>query len=128
MSIKDSLNRKKQLVTKSSKMAMDKKDLTKMEELLKLSVDEEAENEGISSELFFETYEFENDFKRSKGTVKIDFSKYSLKSYRGGRLLQLRDENDKSPLKLRKTESSTKSLISYNPYLSLINGKVVISR
>ena len=109
-------------------LAMDKKSIDGMKRLMDIDISEEAQNEGVSKDLFFSTYDFDHDFKTCKGAVKIDFSKYSLKSYRGGRLIQLQDENDDSPLKLRRTNSDTHELTSYNPFLSLINGQIVITR
>ena len=90
---------------------IDRKDTNKLKKLMDIDLSEEAKHEGISKDLFFSTYDFDHNFKRSKGTVKIDFSKYVLKSYRGGRLVQLQVENEESPLKMRKTEPSTDQLI-----------------
>lgn len=109
-------------------MAINKKDLEKMKKLMKLSVDEEAQHAGISSGLFFRSYGFEDDFNKSKGALNVDFSKYKLCTYRGGRLIQLKNKYGTSPLINRMTESHTHHLTPYNPFLSLINGKVVISR
>ena len=109
-------------------LAMDKKNIKKMKTLTSLTVDEQARHEGISSELFFSTYDFESDFQKSQGAKSIDFTNYSLKTFRGGRLIQLQDENEKSPLASKMSKSSIKNLVYYKPFLSLIDGKIVISR
>lgn len=109
-------------------MAMDQKDLAKMKELTKLTVAEEAEQAGMEPDAYFNTYSFKQKFKESKGGLKPNFADFSLKSYCNGRLLRLQNENGHSPLMLQLTDDPEGVAYIYKPYLSLINGKIVISR
>jgi hypothetical protein len=109
-------------------MAMDKKDLAKMKELTKLTVAEEAEQAGMEPDAYFSTYSFEQKFNESKGGLKPNFAEFSLKSYCNGRLLRLQNENGHSPLMLQLTDDPEGVAYIYKPYLSLIDGKIVISR
>lgn len=109
-------------------MAMDRKDIYQMQTLTELSVQEEASHEEMDPNLFFNSYDFKHDFERSKGGVPIDFSKFSLKSYCNGRMIQLQDKYGNSPLMLKLTNSLDGPVVKYKPYLSLIDGKIIITR
>lgn len=109
-------------------MAMDQKDLAKMKELTKITVAEEAEQAGMEPDAYFNTYSFRQKFKESKGGLKPDFADFSVRSYCGGRLIRLENKLGHPPLKLQLTDDPDGVAYNYMPYLSLVNGKIIISR
>ncbi|EGR3971421.1 glycosyl hydrolase family 26, partial [Vibrio cholerae] len=72
---------------------------------------------------------FESTFKRySDGKVepRREWHEYKLKSYMGGRLVQLEDKRGHSPLRIGSDEQNL--IFSVLPYFSMIDGRVVVSR
>jgi hypothetical protein len=108
--------------------AMDQKDLAKMKELTKIIVAEEAEQAEMEPDAYFNTYSFKRKFKESKGGLKPNFANFSLTSYCNGRLIRLENKLGHSPLKLQLTDDPDGVAYNYKPYLSLVNGKIIISR
>ncbi|MFM2477849.1 glycosyl hydrolase family 26 [Celerinatantimonas sp. MCCC 1A17872] len=88
-----------------------------------------AEAGQSSPDEFFDATEIEAAFS-AKGVQVVDhqsWGNYELKTYANGRLVQLVDKNDNSPLVMT-TDDSSLPFLSLLPYFSIINGRVVISR
>ncbi|CAG9297766.1 glycosyl hydrolase family 26 [Celerinatantimonas diazotrophica] len=85
-----------------------------------------AEAGQSSPEEFFDVigYQAHLDVKKVQVLDHVDWSHYKLASYADGKLVQLKDDYDDSPLRTQVGDIIT----SYTPYFSIINGRVVISR
>ena len=109
-------------------MAMDKKDLGKVRELMKIDLEEEGAHNDMSPEEFFNTYSFRRAFKKYKEGQPVIFSKYSLKTYANGKLVQLKDKYGKSPLMLQNSDDPNSAVYTYSPFFSLVDGEVLLTR
>lgn len=108
--------------------AMNNHDIQRLKSITQVSNEEMAAAEGTSPEIIFASTSLPEYVTDSKLTaVPIDWSKYKLISYRGGRLFRLGvGYFQNSPLRL--ADSNGKILYAYKPYFSIINGKVVLVR
>ncbi|CAG9297763.1 glycosyl hydrolase family 26 [Celerinatantimonas diazotrophica] len=107
---------------------MKRKDYQGLKDAYSLSSREKslAEAGQSSPEEFFDAIGFESSFSHPGASVlaHLPWSDYKLKSYMGGRLVQLTDDNGNSPLAIKWGDDG----MSFLPYFSIINGRVVISR
>ncbi|WP_131912669.1 glycosyl hydrolase family 26 [Celerinatantimonas diazotrophica] len=107
---------------------MKRKDYQSLKDAYSLSSREKslAEAGQSSPEEFFDAIGFESSFSHPGASVLAHrpWSDYKLKSYMGGRLVQLTDDNGNSPLAIKWEDDG----MSFLPYFSIINGRVVISR
>lgn len=108
--------------------AMNNHDIKSLKSITQVSNEEMAAAEGTSPEMIFASTSLPQHAADSELTaVPIDWSKYKLISYRGGRLFRLGvGYFQNSPLRL--ADSNGKILYAYKPYFSIINGKVVLVR
>jgi hypothetical protein len=83
--------------------------------------------DNSSAKIFFDSMDFEEDIS-DKSVIKVpDWEKYRLISYKNGRLFRLeKGVFGSSPVIFHNKENGENT--TYSPYLSIINGKVVISR
>ncbi len=110
---------------------MEKRDLEGLNMAWSLSNRENAMADAYYStpDEFFDAVGFESTFKEySDGKVepRREWHEYKLKSYMGGRLVQLEDKRGHSPLRITSDEKNLG--FSVLPYFSMIDGRVVVSR
>ncbi|ANU39445.1 hypothetical protein VSVS05_04410 (plasmid) [Vibrio scophthalmi] len=96
-----------------------------------LSMREKAKAEAyfVDPEEFYYAVNFEggfNDWDDAKVEPRRDWSEYKLRSYMGGRLVQLADIRDHSPLRIGSDKEDL--IYSPTPFFSMIDGRVVVSR
>ncbi|MFM2477847.1 glycosyl hydrolase family 26 [Celerinatantimonas sp. MCCC 1A17872] len=107
---------------------MKRKDYQGLKDAYSLSSREKslAEAGQSSPDDFFDAigYQAHLDVKKVQVLDHVDWSHYKLASYADGKLVQLKDDYDDSPLRTQVGDTIT----SYTPYFSIINGRVVISR
>uniref|UniRef100_UPI0036D91FC0 hypothetical protein n=1 Tax=Photorhabdus sp. RM322S TaxID=3342825 RepID=UPI0036D91FC0 len=107
---------------------MKNKDLGALQSAAKLMLYEHAQANDSTEQSYFDSYDFKRDFDNGYQAVPIDWSKYKLVRYLGGRLFRFEiDKSNNSPL-LFENKNDSEDGFTYSPYFSLINGKVVISR
>jgi len=69
---------------------------------------------------------FDKDFEKSAGAIPINWDVYELVVLNKGRLVKLEDKKGFSPLGFRNKDD--KRISTYNPYFSLIDGKMILTR
>ncbi|KER00952.1 hypothetical protein LGZ99_22220 [Photorhabdus temperata] len=107
---------------------MKNKDLVALQSAAKLMLYEHAQANDSTEQSYFDSYGFKEDFDNGYQAVPIDWSKYKLVRYLGGRLFRFEvDKSNNSPL-LMEDKNNSEDGFTFSPYFSLINGKVVISR
>ncbi|RAW93409.1 hypothetical protein [Photorhabdus laumondii] len=106
---------------------MKNKDLAALQSVAKLMLYEHAQANDSTEQGYFDSLDFKEDFDNGYQAVPIDWSKYKLVRYMGGRLFRFEVEHGSpSPLLIR--DKDGKNGRTFSPFFSLINGKVVISR
>ncbi|WP_052760884.1 hypothetical protein [Photorhabdus thracensis] len=107
---------------------MKNKDLVALQSAAKLTLYEHAQANDSTEQSYFDSYDFKQDFDNGYQAVPIDWSKYKLMRYMGGRLFRFqREHSNNSPL-LFENKNNSEDGFTFSPYFSLINGKVIISR
>jgi hypothetical protein len=108
--------------------AIKDRDVKTLKKMTTISSKEMGEAEGISPDIVFESYNLpQNALDINLFILNLDWEKYTLTTYCDGRVFRMaRGIYQYSPLRLRNADG--KVVYSYNPYLALINGKVVIVR
>jgi hypothetical protein len=108
--------------------AMNSRDIDALKKLAEISNKEMGLAEGISPDAIFESYDLpQNILDKTLSPIPLTWEKYVLKSYCGGRVFRfIKGINQNSPLRLMNQEK--RIVYSYNPYFSIIDGKVVIVR
>lgn len=107
---------------------MSERDIAGLRNISRLSAEELSLAEGVSQEFMFRS----NDLARyvednTLQPMPIDWKKYRLKTYRGGRLFRMTvGFFENSPLKMMNAEG--KAVYAWAPYFSMINGEVVLVR
>ncbi|CAQ84725.1 MULTISPECIES: hypothetical protein [Photorhabdus] len=106
---------------------MKNKDLAALQSAAKLMLYEHALANDSTEQSYFDSLDFKENFDGGYQAIPIDWRKYKLVRYLGGRLFrfEIEDSND-SPLLIR--DRNGENGRTFSPYFSLINGKVVISR
>ncbi|WP_394388317.1 hypothetical protein [Shewanella woodyi] len=102
------------------------KNLDELAKAAYIAMDEQGSVQGYSAKEFWDSFDFKKEFANGASALPINWENQSLQSYLGGRLFRFTDNNGYSPLKLGFNDNE--SIISYNPYFSLVNGQIVISR
>ncbi|WP_115825976.1 hypothetical protein [Xenorhabdus cabanillasii] len=103
------------------------RDLDKIWKMSQPAWEEWAIADNSSAKIFFDSMDFDENIKDESVIIDPDWKKYKLVSYKNGRLFRLESGVlGSSPIIFHNKES--KEDITYNPYLSIINGKVVIAR
>lgn len=109
-------------------MQMKRRDVKGLQRTAKISSEEMARAEGMTAEIIFLSTDFPQHVKDPQLTpATIEWDKYRLLSYRGGRLFRLGvGFFQNSPLQFQNAQG--KVVYTYNPYFSIIDGKVVLVR
>ncbi|MDX7999396.1 hypothetical protein FE394_09315 [Xenorhabdus sp. Reich] len=105
------------------------KDLDKIWKMSQPAWEEWAIADNSNPKIFFNSMEFEEKIDSDKYTVRTEpeWKKFRLVSYKNGRLFRLEaGAHGRSPILFDNKE--TGKTATYSPYLSIINGKVVIAR
>ncbi|MDX7986084.1 hypothetical protein FE392_01870 [Xenorhabdus sp. 12] len=107
--------------------AFSRHDLDKVWKMSEPAWDEWAIAENSSAKIFFDSMDFESKLNDKFVVKEPDWKKYKLVSYKNGKLFRLeRGVLGSSPIIFHNKEN--KKNYHYNPYLSIINGKIVIAR
>ncbi|MDC9589318.1 hypothetical protein PSI23_08275 [Xenorhabdus sp. XENO-10] len=107
--------------------AFSHRDLDKVWKMSQPAWEEWAMADNSSAKIFFDSMDFEENISDNSFIKEPNWEKYKLVSYKNGRLFRLEGGVlGSSPIIFHNKES--KEDTTYNPYLSIINGKVVISR
>ncbi|MEQ1976296.1 hypothetical protein [Xenorhabdus sp. SGI240] len=103
------------------------RDLNKIWKMSQPAWEEWAIADNSSAKIFFDSMNFEEDINDKFEIKEPDWKIYKLVSYKNGRLFRLeKGAFGFSPIIFHNKESGEDT--TYGPYLSIINGKVVISR
>ncbi|MDC9581063.1 hypothetical protein PSI15_05655 [Xenorhabdus sp. PR6a] len=105
------------------------KDLDKIWQMSKPAWEEWAMADNSNPRVFFDSMRFEDKIDSNKFTVRTipEWKKFKLVSYKNGRLFRLEaGAHGRSPILF--DNKKTGKTATYSPYLSIINGKVVIAR
>lgn len=108
--------------------AIKNRDVGSLKTMAAISNQEMGDAEGISPDIVFESYDLpKNVLDSSLTPLNLEWDKYKLTTYCGGRVFRLtRGIYQYSPLRFRNDQNEI--LYSYNPYFSIINGKITIVR
>ncbi|EMX6285325.1 hypothetical protein AAHD08_003447 [Providencia rettgeri] len=102
------------------------KNLNKLKTMGKVSWDELAYADNSSPDIFWNSLEFKEMLDEGYKPAKIDWSRYIFSTYEDKRIFRYEIGFSRlSPIKLVSPEGRT---FHYNPYLSIIDGKVTIVR
>ncbi|WP_065187821.1 hypothetical protein [Shewanella woodyi] len=107
-------------------MLFSNKDVKAIGKQAELAMYELGDGDGYSAEEYWNTYGYQKEFSDGKVALPIEWSHFKFASYKDGRLFRLEDPDGNSPLQIGTPDGN--DFISYNPYFSLINGKLVITR
>lgn len=109
-------------------MMMKNHDIEKLKAVTQISNEETAYAEGTTLGMMFVSTNFPSRVLDDKLTpLPIDWNRYELIKYRDGRLFRMSvGFIQNSPLKFQDAEGNV--VFTYNPYFSIINGKVVLVR
>ena len=104
------------------------RDIEGLKKITKISNDEMGGAEGVSPAVMFISTDFpQHVVDKSLMPVPIQWNKYKLVKYRDGKLFRLAvGYYQNSPLKFQNVEG--KVVFTYNPYFSIIDGKVTLVR
>ncbi len=103
------------------------RDLMALKEAYKLTLYEESQANNSTEQIHFDSLDFKHYFDKGYQAVPIDWNKYKLVRYMGGKLFRFElNDSIKSPLLIRDKNGENGQI--FNPLFSLINGKVIISR
>lgn len=106
-------------------LMLENNDLKSFKKAIWLSVEECAAANGLSPEFYFESTGMPQEFDQGMSSAPVEWSKYKVTLYKGGRLARL--ENSARSCPLLYTASDGK-VYGYNCFFSLIDGKLVVSR
>jgi len=105
-----------------------RKDTDGLKKVLFTSMTEMAASEGTSPEMVFYSTGIPEHLQNEKLTLNsVEWDKYRIIPYRGGRLFRLGvGYFQNSPVRLK--DETGNNVYVYKPYFSMINGKVVLVR
>ena len=108
--------------------AMKDRNIKTLRKMAAISSQEMGDAEGISPDIVFEAYNLpQNTLDTNLTLIDLEWGKYKLTTYCNGRVFRLSSGiYENSPLRLKNKNGEI--VYSYTPYLSIINGKVVIVR
>ncbi|PHM44952.1 hypothetical protein [Xenorhabdus miraniensis] len=103
------------------------RDLDKIWKMSQSAWEEWAIADNSSAKIFFDSMDFDENVKDEFVITDPDWNSYKLVSYKNGRLFRLESGVlGSSPIIFHNKENNEDT--TYNPYLSVINGKIVIAR
>ncbi|WP_340616879.1 hypothetical protein [Xenorhabdus entomophaga] len=105
------------------------KDLDKIWNMSKLAWNEWAVADNSNPRIFFDSMDFEEMLNSGDYTVRVkpEWKNFKLVSYKDGRLFRLEEGAfGRSPILF--DNKITGDTATYSPYLSIINGKIIIAR
>jgi len=107
---------------------MRNRDIEGLKKFTQISTEEMAFAEGSTTGMMFISTGFpQRVIDKKLSPIPLEWEKYELVRYRGGRLFRLATGyNQNSPLRFK--DSSGKIVFAYNPYFSIIDGKVLLVR
>lgn len=84
--------------------------------------------EGISSDLLFKSYGLEGKLKDQElSPIPLDVDSYKLVTYADGRVFRLAPGiYQNSPLRLK--DNTGRAVFSFNPYLAIVDGRIIVVR
>lgn len=108
--------------------AMHDRDIDTLKKMTAISSKEMGQADNISSDIIFESYGLSDKLiNHDMSVVDLKWDGKKLISYCDGRLFRLaQGVYQNSPLKVKNKDG--KVVYTYNPYLSIINGEIVIVR
>nr|WP_142011269.1 hypothetical protein [Serratia fonticola] len=108
--------------------AMRNRDIKILKEIADISSREMGVAEGVSSDTIFESYNLpKNILRKDLSPINLDWGGYKIITYCNGRVFRLaKGIYQNSPLRLRDSDGDI--IFSYNPYFSIIDGKVTLVR
>ncbi|CAK7047031.1 hypothetical protein [Saezia sanguinis] len=104
---------------------MNHQDMAGIQEKARISFEEKEAANHLAPGMWADSLGFDAKFEQSTGAVPIRWDDFELETAMGGRLVRL-DNRGFSPLRLKNQEG--KGFWGYNPWFSLIDGELVISR
>lgn len=107
---------------------MYKRDLSALKHMTRISNSEIGKAEGLSPDSIFSSYDLPEHISNiDLKPINFSLKDYKLKTYYNGRVFRLVDGiYENSPLRLKNKEGEI--VYSYNPYFSIIDGRIVIVR
>lgn len=106
--------------------AMQDKNIPLFKELNKISFHENEIASNYPDDEWYYSLDFDEDFDESGGMKPINWNNYSAVAFNKDRLVKLVDSNGRSPLITLDKQGDPIS--AYNPYFSLIDGKMILTR
>ncbi|MGX5869811.1 hypothetical protein [Enterobacter cloacae] len=108
--------------------AMKDRNIKTLKQMAAISSNEMGEAEGISPDIVFESYDLpKNILDKDLTPIDLEWDEYRLTTYCNGRVFRLSNGiYENSPLRLKNKDNEI--VYFYTPYLSIINGKIVIVR
>ncbi|MCC8376231.1 MULTISPECIES: hypothetical protein [Photorhabdus] len=103
-------------------------DLESLKTAYQLTLCEESQANNSTEQIYFDSLDFKHYFDKGYQAVPIDWSKYKLVRYLNGRLFRFEVVNSMNSPLLIEDKHNSEDGFTFNPFFSLINGKVVISR
>ena len=79
----------------------------------------------LENGMWYNSLDIDRKLEESTGTITPDWNDYELEVLLGGRLVRLNNRGF-SPIRLKNTENQ--GFWGYNPWFSIINGEIVITR
>jgi hypothetical protein len=104
------------------------RDIEGLKKLTKISNEEMGAAEGVSPDMMFISTDFpQHVINKNFSLQSTSWNEYSLKTYCDGRLFRLtKGYYQDSPLEFQEIEGE--AVFNYNPYFSIIDGKVTLVR
>ncbi|WP_292009084.1 hypothetical protein [Chryseobacterium sp.] len=103
----------------------DSKNIAGIKKKSEISFTEKEKANGLIEGMWYNSLELDQKLEESIGTVIPDWKDYELEVLREGRLVRFNNRGF-SPIRLKNKEN--KSFWGYNPWFSLIDGELVITR
>jgi len=106
--------------------AMQDKNISLFKEQNKISFHENEIASNYPDDEWYYSLDFDEDFEESGGMQPINWDSYKVIHFNKGRLVKLVDSNGRSPLIM--VDEQGNPISAFNPYFSLIDGKMIITR
>ena len=106
--------------------AMQDKNISLFKEQNKISFHEKEIASNYPDDAWYHSLYFDDYFDKSKGMNPINWDDYKVVVLNKGRLVKLVDNEGESPLTM--VDEDGDLLVTFNPYFSLIDGKMILTR